>query len=175
MGDSDAAKTIVSERKEEFQAGLANAVQSNEVARIIGLPAEEHPRIYSVLLEHFAELQNSDDAVLRVLLKTKRYNVVKDAQSILSVKRCRDGASAADEEPKAKVAKAQVRKVPVADVRDTVDRVVDRFSVVVAELCAEIRRLRNQLDKQSSSGGDVCSGDDCGADCDGDDETSETV
>jgi hypothetical protein len=152
-GDGDAAKTIVSERTDEFGAGLVGAVQSHELARAIGLPVEEHRKVHAALLENFCELKNSDDAALRILLKTKRYKLVKDAQSALSIKRCRDGAVAGvgsgtgttDEEPRAKVAKTQVRKVPLTDVRDTVERVVERFEVVVAGLCDEIRRLREQL------------------------------
>jgi uncharacterized spore protein YtfJ len=132
------------------------------MARAIGLPADEHAKILDALLANFGDLDNSSDSALRIYLKTKRYKVVKDALSALSVKRCREEGSGSgsgagtgvgvDDEPKRKVSKTSAnRRVPLSEVRETMDKMVDRFGVVIAGLCDEIRRLQEKLDDNDTN------------------------
>ena len=173
--DYAATKSALADRSAEFGKGLAGAIDAHEVARVTGLPASEHAIVLAALLEKFDELANAADSVLRVYLKTKRYRVAKDGLSLASVKRLRepaqrvghgtDGASDAQARP-SKVAKTSstataataavaTKKVPLADACQTVERVVDRFELVIAGLCDEIRRLRGIVRAQQRGVGFV--------------------
>ena len=148
-------KALVSARADEFCTGLARAINAHELARVQGLPADEHRKVHAAILDNFTELNNSDTAALRIYFKTKRYKVMNDIKSALSIKRCREAISGASgvkaatpatDEPKQKAPRVTAgRKIPIDEVRDTLDRVVDRFSTVIAGLCDEIRRLRGEV------------------------------
>lgn len=152
--DPDVACAALRDRADEFDEGLAKAVDSHDLSRAIGLPQECRRQVHASLIDGFEEINNSTESAMRIYTKTKRHKIVKDNQSALSVKRARgedekagQGGADATAEPKSKTAKVSSgRKVPVSDVRELVDGLVDRFGAVIGDLCEEIRRLNGELD-----------------------------
>lgn len=175
--DASDAKRSLSDSAEDFDAGLVKAVDAHDLSRALGLPEDARRQVFAAVVENFDTLNNATDSAMRIYTKTKRFKLVNDNQSAVSVKRARGEdektAQVDNGEPKAKVAKSSTsgRKVFVSEVRTLVDGVVDRFGVVVGELVQEIQRLNEQIlemkKERDVSGGEVGSGIECasGSNC----------
>lgn len=163
--DIDSMKKAIAEKAVDFDTGLAKAVEMHDLTRALGVPEDTRKKALTEFLENFDELLNSSNTVLRIYAKTQRIKLVNDNQSVISIKRCREEEKAGEKsvsEPKSKATKPSTkagggssggisapRKVPVSEVQDIVKKVVDGFELIVNDLCDEVKRLRDQVDRLS--------------------------